>query len=358
MSLLLIASERFADHVTPPGHPERVERAHVFDQVSAAWRAAGGQVGAPRRATREDLLAVHTAEHCDAIAATAGHPQALDPDTFTSPDSYDVALLAAGAVCVGVDHALRQHGPALALVRPPGHHAERDAAMGFCLYNNVAVGAAYALARGLSRVAIVDIDVHHGNGTQWIFYDDPRVLYVSAHQYPFYPGTGAATEIGHGDGEGHTINLPLAAGATDADYDLIFREVINPVLADYAPELLFVSAGFDAHVRDPLASMRVTTPGYRRMVDYLWTTASAVADGRLVAVTEGGYDLQALRECLDQTVDALASPARMPDPDPNGLNGLAERGHAMHGPIGDATERGRDAIHAIRIAQAGRWPVA
>jgi acetoin utilization deacetylase AcuC-like enzyme len=186
--------------------------------------------------------------------------------------------------------------------------------MGFCLFNNVAVGAAYARTRGLSRVAIVDIDVHHGNGTQWIFYEDPSVLYVSIHQYPFYPGTGAATETGRGDGVGATLNLPLPAGATDADYDRLFRDTINPALADFAPEMLFVSAGFDAHQRDPLASMRVTTAGYRRMLDYLWTTASAVAGGRLVAVTEGGYDLQALEECLTETVDVLSAPARMPEP--------------------------------------------
>jgi acetoin utilization deacetylase AcuC-like enzyme len=316
MSLLLIASERFADHITPPGHPERVERAHVFDTVAQAWRARGGQVVPPRPATREALLAVHTAEHVDAMAAIAGKSLALDSegDTFSSPDTYDVALLAAGAVCVGVDHALHGRGPALALVRPPGHHAERDRPMGFCLFNNVAVGAAYARTRGLSRVAIVDIDVHHGNGTQGIFYEDPSVLYVSTHQYPFYPGTGAANEVGSGPGAGTTLNLPLAAGATDADYDRLFRERINPAVADFAPEMLFVSAGFDAHARDPLASMRVTTAGYRRMLDYLWTTASAVAGGRLVAVTEGGYDLQALQECLTDTVDVLGAPARMPEP--------------------------------------------
>jgi acetoin utilization deacetylase AcuC-like enzyme len=316
MSLLLIASERFADHITPPGHPERVERAHVFDAVAQAWRARGGQVVPPRPATREALLAVHTAEHCDAMAAIAGQSLTLDRegDTFSSPDTYDVALLAAGAVCVGVDHALHGRGPALALVRPPGHHAERHRPMGFCLFNNVAVGAAYARTRGLSRVAIVDIDVHHGNGTQWIFYEDPSVFYVSTHQYPFYPGTGAANETGRGAGAGTTLNLPLEAGATDADYDRVFREKINPAVADFAPEMLFVSAGFDAHARDPLASMRVTTAGYRRMLDYLWTTASAVAGGRLVAVTEGGYDLQALSECLTETVDVLSAPARMPEP--------------------------------------------
>jgi acetoin utilization deacetylase AcuC-like enzyme len=316
MPLLLIASQRFADHITPPGHPERVERAHVFDAVTKACRARGGQVVPPRAATREALLAVHSAAHCDAMAAIAGEARALDleGDTFCSPDSYDVALLAAGAVCVGVDHALHGRGPALALVRPPGHHAERDRAMGFCLFNNVAVGAAYARTRGLSRVAIVDIDVHHGNGTQWIFYEDPSVFYLSIHQHPFYPGTGAANETGRGAGAGTTLNLPLEAGATDADYDRLFREAINPALAEFAPEMLFVSAGFDAHARDPLAGMRVTTAGYRRMLDYLWTTASAVAGGRLVAVTEGGYDLQALEECLTETVDVLSAPARMPEP--------------------------------------------
>jgi acetoin utilization deacetylase AcuC-like enzyme len=250
------------------------------------------------------------------MAAAAGEARALDleGDTFSSPDSYYVALLAAGAVCVGVDHALHGRGPALALVRPPGHHAEHDRAMGFCLFNNVAVGAAYARTRGLSRVAIVDIDVHHGNGTQWIFYEDPSVLYVSIHQYPFYPGTGAVSETGRGAGAGTTLNLPLEAGATDAEYDRLFRDTINPAIADFAPEMLFVSAGFDAHQRDPLASMRVTTAGYRRMLDYLWTMASAVAGGRLVAVTEGGYDLQALEEGLAETVDVLSAPARMPEP--------------------------------------------
>lgn len=344
MSLLLISSDRFAEHVTPPGHPERVERAQVFAAATAAWAGQGGAVAEPRPATRDELLAVHTAAHCDAIAATAGRAVPLDPDTFTSPATAELALLAAGAVCQGVDHACARRAPAFALVRPPGHHAERARAMGFCLYNNAAVGAAYALARGLSRVAIVDIDVHHGNGTQEIFYADPRVLYVSAHQYPFYPGTGAAAETGRGEGEGFTVNIPLDTGATDADYDLVFREVVNPVLAEFAPELLIVSAGYDAHVRDPLASMRVTTPGYRRMLDYLWTTGCAVADGRVVAVTEGGYDLQALGEGLDETIATLAAPARLPGPLP------ADPARA------EPARRGAAGVKAVRAALAGRWP--
>ena len=182
--------------------------------------------------------------------------------------------------------------------------------MGFCVYNNVAIGAALALARGLSRVAVVDFDVHHGNGTQWSFYDDPRVLFISTHQSPFWPGTGAAADAGQGDGEGFTINVPMAAGCGDADYALVFDEIILPVLNQFAPEMLLVSAGFDAHERDPLASMKVTTDGFRRMVDDLWSLASARCEGRLVAVTEGGYDLQALGQGLDQTVEALSRPAR------------------------------------------------
>ena len=167
-----------------------------------------------------------------------------------------------------------------------------------------------ALARGLSRVAVVDFDVHHGNGTQWSFYDDPRVLFISTHQYPFWPGTGAAADAGQGDGEGFTINVPMAAGCGDADYALVFDEIILPVLNQFAPEMLLVSAGFDAHERDPLASMKVTTGGFRRMLDDLWSLASASCEGRLVAVTEGGYDLQALGQGLDQTVEVLSGPAR------------------------------------------------
>src|SRR3954469_1463582 len=216
--MLLISSSRFQEHTTPPGHPERPERAEVFDEVAAAIRDQGGRVVEPRPATREELLRVHDAVYVDAIEAINGRAAMLDADTFTSPESYEVALLAAGAAVQAADHALDTGETAFALVRPPGHHAERDKAMGFCLFNNVAVAAAAAVARGLSRVAVVDIDVHHGNGTQWMFYEDRRVLYVSTHQYPFYPGTGGAAETGTGKGLGFTFNIPLTAGATDADY--------------------------------------------------------------------------------------------------------------------------------------------
>ena len=210
MALTIVTSDRFADHLTPPGHPERVERAEVMQVVASAFRQRGGSVVEPRPATDEELVRIHDRAHLDAIRETAGRATALDRDTFTSPDTYEVSLLAAGAVLSGVDHVLDsgRGSRAFAMVRPPGHHAERNRAMGFCLFNNVAVGAAHARARGLSRVAIVDYDVHHGNGTQWAFYDDPAVLFISSHQYPFYPGTGAAHDVGSGRGVGFTVNVP------------------------------------------------------------------------------------------------------------------------------------------------------
>jgi acetoin utilization deacetylase AcuC-like enzyme len=304
--VLLISSKRFQEHNTPPGHPERMERAEVFDRVAADWRDRGGRVVEPRAATRDELLRVHDEAYVASIEALDGRAAMLDADTFTSPESYAIALLAAGAAVQAAEHALETGGTAVALVRPPGHHAERDRAMGFCLFNNVAVAAAAAVARGVSRVAVVDIDVHHGNGTQWMFYDDPRVFYVSTHQFPFYPGTGAADETGTGAGKGFTLNIPLAAGARDADYERAYAQVAD-ALDRFRPELLLISAGYDAHANDPLASMRVTTAGYAGIVRTL-REAAARARCPIAAVTEGGYDLDALGACLTVSLDVLAAP--------------------------------------------------
>ena len=195
----------------------------------------------------------------------------------------------------------------MAMVRPPGHHAEPDRAMGFCFFNNIAVAAAHARARGLQRVAIVDYDVHHGNGTQWSFYTDDSVLFVSSHQFPYYPGTGSATEIGTGGGTGFTINLPLAAGATDADYELVYSRVAIPALGQFKPELILISAGYDAYIDDPLGGMRLSSDCFGRLTSMIVAVADDVCDGRVVAVTEGGYNLQGLADGLRETIAALDS---------------------------------------------------
>ena len=341
MSLLVVSSERFADHKTPSGHPEREERAQVMHAVASSWRKRGGSGAPPRPATTKDLIRVHSAAYLAQIDQTAGRVVALDPDTFCSPDSRDVALLAAGAAIVAVESVLSAEGRrGFALVRPPGHHAEFDRAMGFCLFNNVAVAAAWALDRGLTRIAVVDNDVHHGNGTQWMFYDDPRVLYVSTHQYPHYPGTGAATDVGRDRGAGFTVNLPLEAGATDGDYARVFAEVVYPLLDQFAPEMVMLSAGFDAHARDPLANMRLTAGGYASLNRGLCGIADRHCRGRLAAVTEGGYDLQAFEECLEATLRALSEPG-----DVNAPSAAAD----------GATHRSAATLAAARAAHSRYW---
>jgi acetoin utilization deacetylase AcuC-like enzyme len=327
MSLIVVSSERFAEHQTPPGHPESPERAGAMDVVANQWRGRG-EVVAPREATREQLARVHDADYLKQIAETAGTAMALDPDTYTSPETYEIARLAAGACVDAVERVMSgQHTRACAFVRPPGHHAERDRAMGFCFYNNVAVAAAHAQTLGARKVAIVDYDVHHGNGTQHIFEGDASVLYCSIHQYPYYPGTGAATETGVSEGAGFTVNVPLEAGATDADYREVFDAVIIPELKRFKPDLVLVSAGFDAHERDPLGGMRVTTEAFGAMTLALRLAADECCQGRLVAVTEGGYDLRAFRDSLLSVVDALAAdvtaPPKWPSPTVASTRGAA-----------------------------------
>jgi acetoin utilization deacetylase AcuC-like enzyme len=283
----------------------------VLLSVAADLRSAGAEVVEPRRVTDDELRRVHDADYLTMLRETAGRAVALDADTFTSPESYETARFAAGAATGAVDAVVDggQGSRVFALVRPPGHHAERAKAMGFCFFNSVAVAAAHARARGLGRVAIVDYDVHHGNGTQWSFYDDPNVLFISSHQYPYYPGTGAAGDIGTGKGRGFTVNLPLAAGATDADYERVFGEVAFPVLRQFAPELILLSAGFDAHADDPLGGMRLTASEFVRLTAAVGTIADQCCGGRVVALTEGGYDLKALADCTRAVGQTLGGEA-------------------------------------------------
>jgi acetoin utilization deacetylase AcuC-like enzyme len=342
VSLTIFTSPRFADHLTPPGHPERVERFEAMQVVASEFGKRGGHVEEPRRVTDQEITRIHDPDYLTAIKETAGRAVALDPDTFTSPGTFEAAVLAAGAAVTAVEHVL-DGGPgtrALAMVRPPGHHAERNRAMGFCFFNSIAIAAAHARARGLARVAIVDFDVHHGNGTQWSFYDDPSVLFISSHQYPYYPGTGAAGDIGAGAGAGFTVNLPLSAGATDADYELAYTKVALPVLAQFRPELILISAGFDAHMNDPLAGMRLTSPYFGRLTAAIAKIADEHCAGRVVAVTEGGYDLAALAESLRATILALED-----GPSPRS-RGAAEA---------EAAPRGEATVKAVLPRLTDRW---
>jgi acetoin utilization deacetylase AcuC-like enzyme len=340
--VIFISSDRFTEHQTPPGHPERPERAKVMHTVAERWQAAGNELVAPREATREQLLRVHDPGYVQRMADAAGQSLALDPDTYTSPESHEVALLAAGAAVDAVERVMSAtHTAASALVRPPGHHAERARAMGFCLFNNVAIAVAHARANGARRVAVMDFDVHHGNGTQHLFERDPSVLYLSTHQYPYYPGTGAADETGVDEGAGFTVNLPLESGAVDADYRIVFDEIVVPVILQFEPDLLVVSAGYDAHERDPLATMRLTSGAFGAMTMALRQVAEEVCRGRLVLVTEGGYDLQALAASLEETVTALVSPLVEPSwPAPT-----------------VTSSRGRTAADRVKRAIAPFWKV-
>ena len=369
MSAILVTTRRFADHLMPPGHPERAERAEVMQAVADWWKAEGGAAVEPLPATPEQLLRVHGPQYVEEIRANAGHAAALDLDTYMSPDSYEVALLAAGAAVLATELVLgvgmadtsadtaaatTRPTKAFAMVRPPGHHAERDRARGFCIFNNAAIAAAHALELGLSRVAVVDYDVHHCNGTQWTFYEDPRVFVLSAHRFPFFPGTGASGEAGVGDGEGFTLNVPLDAGATDWDYELVFTRVIVPVLREFSPELVIVSAGFDAHERDPLGGMRLSTEGFAALNRHVRSVADDCAEGRMVLVTEGGYDLPALAACLQSTIQVIGDDGPAPDVSPASLGGEARTGAAL--PESRATYRGLHAIELVRMAQRRYWP--
>lgn len=310
-AVFVVLDPLFEQHRSRGYHPERPERLGAARRglERCAARGIGLIQLPPRDAKDEEILRAHTPEYLATLKLFAGHHASLDADTYLAPITFSAALRAAGgamaltdAILAAGDDAPRQ---GVALVRPPGHHAMRGQGMGFCVLNNVAIAAHSALARGLARVAIVDLDVHHGNGTQDIFWADPRVLFVSLHEMPLYPGTGRVGDIGTGAGTGYTLNLPLPAAATDAVYRLAFEEVVLPRLRRFAPELVLISAGYDAHVRDPLGSMQVSAAGFGWMIAALAQVAASSAGGRTGLILEGGYDLTAIETSMEASILGL-----------------------------------------------------
>jgi acetoin utilization deacetylase AcuC-like enzyme len=316
----IVKDRRYMEHVMDPGHPESPERLREIYQMLEEEEMRGRPLWKvkPRPSTREELERVHSPAYIDLVASTAGKSYVrLDPDTSTCAKSYETALLAAGGLLELIKVVIQgKFNNGFALVRPPGHHAERTRAMGFCLFNNVAIGAQYALKNfSLQRILIVDWDVHHGNGTQNSFYEDPRVLYFSTHRYGFYPGTGAATEVGNGKGEGFNVNVPLSPGVGDTEYGIIFEKILKPIALEYQPQLILVSAGFDIHYMDPLGGMEVSEKGFARMSQILMEIAEATAQGKLVFTLEGGYSVAAQRKSVKAVLEELsqASPLEKQD---------------------------------------------
>jgi acetoin utilization deacetylase AcuC-like enzyme len=307
----LYTDERMLDHVPPPRHPERPERLRaILRQLDRTGLRAKFPAGTVREATRAELLRVHSARYLDQVATFEVKGGGLiEADTWVYPGSDLAARLAAGSVVEAVSEVLTAlDRKALCLVRPPGHHARPDEPMGFCLYGSIAVGAADAVARhGLERVLIVDFDVHHGNGTQEIFYKDPNVAFFSIHRYPFYPGTGARNETGKGRGLGHTKNLPLPFGTPRKEYLAAFRAALGDFADKQRPELILLSAGFDAHAEDPVGSLGLEVEDFEQITRHVMEVADTHAGGRIVSVLEGGYNVPILAGCVEAHLKTLAA---------------------------------------------------
>lgn len=314
-----ITHPRYAEH-TLAGHPEHAGRVQaIWTELETSGLAGRMVPVTPQPADHELLLNVHTRHYLDTLQWIASSHQEMvliNPDTYFGPTSFEVARLAAGGAVQAVDEVLSgRANNALAVIRPPGHHAVSNNAMGFCLFGNVVLAAKYARqVYHIERLMIVDFDVHHGNGTQDMLYDDPATLFISTHQYPFYPGTGTLNETGSGPGKGCTINIPMRAGLGDAAYATVFDEIIWPAARRYQPQFIVVSAGFDAHWDDPLAHMRLSLTGYAHITRQLVTMAAELCDGKIIFVLEGGYHLTALAHGVRNIAHALVGDQTISDP--------------------------------------------
>ena len=322
-TIAIIKDDRYLEHNAGEGHPESPNRLRVIHDLIAREFSDLPQIP-PRLATEDDLALIHDPFYIQTVARTEGRTfTQLDPDTGLSSRSYEIARLAAGGLLNAVDSLftqnseLKTHNSVFAFVRPPGHHAEPDHGMGFCLFNNVAIAAAYAKEKyGLERVLIVDWDLHHGNGTQRAFYADPTVLYFSSHQYPYYPGSGGFDEVGSGKGEGFTVNAPFPTGFGDAEYIAVYDSILKAVALEFRPELIIVSAGFDPYIEDPLGGMNVTGEGFGSLAALVRDIAEQTCGGKVLLALEGGYNPQGLREGVRSVLNAFLKPHKPVHPSP------------------------------------------
>ena len=306
----IIKDDRYMNHMMENGHPESQKRLKaIYEMLDQDGISKNIITIKPRPAIKEEILLVHSPGYFDTIEKTRLKQEvALTPDTFASKGSYDAAMLAAGGIFTAIKGVVsNRYENAFVLSRPPGHHAEKSRAMGFCLFNNIALGAAFAKTfLKLKKILIVDWDVHHGNGTQHAFESDPSVLFFSIHQYPLFPGTGLFTETGIGRGEGFTVNIPLPRKYGDGEYAALFNEILKPLALKFSPDLILVSAGFDTHKNDPLGGMIMTSEGFGALTGSLMDIARACCNGKLILTLEGGYNEKALARSVKTVLEELS----------------------------------------------------
>lgn len=319
----LVYDELFIKHINGIQHPECPERVEaIMNMLIQSELINQLEMLQPRDATKEEITVVHDETYYDFVASTKGiEVTNIDADTSTNPYSFDAAIRGSGGFISSLEKiANGELNTAFTLPRPPGHHAERDRAMGFCLFNHVAVGASYLLSKGFKRILIVDWDVHHGNGTQYIFYHNPNVLFFSIHQFPFYPGTGSFNEKGTGEGEGFTVNIPSPPMLGDNDYLKIFHSILKPVIEQYKPDFILVSSGFDAYFVDPLGGMKITEQGFAKLTRFILNETEKHCEGKVGFLLEGGYNIQGLstimKVVIEEILDINTSDISEPNDDP------------------------------------------